>query len=208
MSRTHVVDVMTSRVISAPGNASYRQLVALLTEHCIGGVPVVDAMNRVIGVVSEADLIRRLAPNPRRRWWWPRSVRPAASTARDLMTESPVLAMPSTTVDEAVRRMRAANVKRLPVVDELGVLVGIVARSDVLRTFLRDDGSIQSDVVDGVLARDFLLGPGSVDAQVTDGVVTLRGQLSNQDLIDLVASEIGQVEGVIAVENRLLTTRT
>jgi osmotically-inducible protein OsmY len=81
-----------------------------------------------------------------------------------------------------------------------------VSRADLLRVFLRDDYVIQAEVTDEVLRRGFLLGPRSIDAEVSEGVVTLRGELCNSELIDLVVAGVGEVDGVVDVRNLLRTT--
>jgi CBS domain-containing protein len=206
MTRAMVADVMTTKVVSVRTSSTYQQLVSLLITQRISAVPVLDHRDRVVGVVSEADLLGRLTLRRRRRTWRHGAAAPKrALTAGGLMTSPPVTALATTPIIVAAQRMRGAHVKRLPVVDDLGRLVGIVSRADLLRVFLRDDYVIQAEVSDDVLRRGFLLGPQSIDAEVREGVVTLRGELSNAELIDLVAAEVGEVEGVVDVRNLLRT---
>jgi CBS domain-containing protein len=206
MTSAMVADVMTTKVASVHTSSTYQQPVSLLTTQRISGVPVLDHLDRVVGVVSEADLLDRLTPQRRRRTWRRGVATPRrAFTAGGLMTSPPVTAQPTTPVAVAAQRMRDACVKRLPVVDDLGMPVGIVSRADLLRVFLRDDNLIQAEVTHDVLGRGFLLGPQSIDAQVSEGVVTLRGELSNSELIDLVAAAVAEVDGVVDMRNLLRT---
>jgi CBS domain-containing protein len=200
--QSHVGDVMTSPVVSTGATATYRQLARLLTAHRISGVPVVDGLGRVIGVVSEADLLGRLDRGRRGR----RSGRAGKRglSAGELMSAPPVTAMPSTPLAVAARRMRAADVKRLPVVDDLGMLVGIVSRTDLLRVFLRDDDEIAADVNDG-LRRVFVLDARSIVVAVHEGVVTLRGELPSAEIIELLTAWVADLDGVVGVHSLLRT---
>lgn len=202
MTQSHVGDVMTSEVVSTGSTTSYRQLARLLTTHRISGVPVVDGLGRVLGVVSEADLLGRLDRGRRGR----RRGGPGRRglSAGELMSAPAVTAMPGTPLTVAARRMREADVKRLPVVDDLGMLVGIVSRTDLLRVFLRDDDEIAAEVTDG-LRRVFVLDPRSIVVEVREGVVTLRGELPRTGLIELLAAWVADLDGVVGVHSLLRT---
>jgi CBS domain-containing protein len=203
VTQAHVGDVMTTTVVSTEPTATYQQLVRLLATHGISGVPVIDSLGRVVGVVSETDLIDRLDTVPR-RWWRRRRGSKRGLTARELMTSPPVTAMATTPLAEAVRRMRDADVTRLPVVSELGVLVGIVSRADLLRIFMRDDDVVAAEVTE-VLRRVFLLDPLCVKVQVHEGVVTLRGELAGAEVIELVTAWVADLDGVVDVHSLLHT---
>jgi CBS domain-containing protein len=131
-----VKDLMTTPVVTVEPTTPFKEIVARLAEHRVSAVPVVDHDNRVLGVVSEADLLlKEEFPEPDKGipWWWTRRARlergkAAASVARDLMTVAVVPIAPEATVAEAARRMHTAGVKRLPVVERGGRLVGIVSR--------------------------------------------------------------------------------
>lgn len=198
MAQARVGDVMTTAVVSTGPTATYQQLVRLLAQHRIDGVPVVDRLGRVVGVVSETDLLDRLAPGRRGRWWRRRRVPKRGLTAGDLMSSPPVTAMTVTPLAEAVRRMRDAGVTRLPVVSDLGALIGIVSRADLLRVFLREDDVLAADVTDA-LRRVFLLDPLSVEVRVHEGVVTLRGELPVADVIEPVVAWVADLDGVVEV---------
>ena len=96
-------------------------------------------------------------------------------TAGDLMTREAVTASPDDPVEQATRMMHFIRVKRLPVVDSGGQLVGIVSRADVLAVFDRPDEEIRSDIVDTMLRHEFLIDPRQFTVIVEDGVVTLKG---------------------------------
>lgn len=94
------------------------------------------------------------------------------------------------------------HIKRLPVVDPEGHLVGIVSRSDLTRVFLRSDETIRHQVVD-VLGRTLRAGRETIAVSVDEGIVTLEGEVETQEVAGTVARLVGGIEGVVAVDNRL-----
>src|SRR5256885_1905386 len=145
MSAT-VKDVMTTHVVAVRKNASFKDMAISLREHRVSAFPVLDDEDRVVGVVSEADLLAKealdlaapgLVASVLRRGAFSGKEQAKATgvTAADLMTRPPVTIGPLEPVTHAARLMHARKVKRLPVIDEAGRLVGIVARSDVLSVY-------------------------------------------------------------------------
>ena len=155
MRAWQVRDVMTVEVAAVAPEASYREVVNMITGHRVGGVPVIDDAGRVLGVVSEVDVLHKLemaeTPERRRLFTGRRRAKAKAEVARDLMTAPAVTATPYDSVVSAAKRMDRERVKRLPVVDDGGHLVGIVTRGDLLKVHLRPDADIRRDVVDKVL---------------------------------------------------------
>jgi len=143
MKRTTVGDVMTTRVVAVHKDASFKEMIVKMREFRISAFPVVDHEGRVIGVVSEADMLNKeadlaadvgpLASILRFR----DHEKSAAVTAGELMTSPPVVIGPDAPVTEASRRMRDRRVKRLPVINSSRHLIGIVCRADVLSVFGR-----------------------------------------------------------------------
>jgi CBS domain-containing protein len=141
MGTAIVADVMTRDVTAVDVSTSYQRIVNLLAERRISAVPVVDDFQRVLGVVSQADLLHRIEetqPVRARLPWEGRQRRAArvkgnATVAADLMTEPAVTTFASVSVTHAARQMDDLKVKRMPVVDDLGRLIGIVSRGDLLR---------------------------------------------------------------------------
>lgn len=209
MSKRLVRDVMATDVITVDASTPFREIVARLTTHRVGAVPVVDESRRVLGVVSEADL---LLEHDCRQTWWHRcaltSRRPArggkvdAKVAGGLMTPA-MSVRPTATVAEAARRMLDASAKRLPVVDETERLVGSVSRADVLDAFIRPDCAIQHEIIEEVIARGFMMNPHRFLVDVDDGVVVLQGRTERRSLIPLLARAVEDVEGVVRAECRL-----
>ncbi|BCB91890.1 CBS domain-containing protein [Phytohabitans suffuscus] len=210
MRKWTVADVMTTDVVAVPEDATYRTVVEQLAARRISAVPVVDAARKVVGVVSEVDLVykvefagtavhRRVFPTRRR------SAREKGEgmVARELMTAPAVTADPATSLHAAARLMTEKGVKRLPIVTPDGVLAGIVSRADLLKVHLRTDDDLRQDITDEVLLRTLWLEPLVVDVKVANGVVTLRGHLDRRTLADLTAQLVAAVPGVVAVEDHL-----
>ena len=124
-------------------------------------------------------------------------------TAAELMTSPAVTIGPEDSVADAARRMHDRHVKRLPVVDQAGRLVGIVSRVDLLSVFDRPDSEIRAAVRKDIIARDFALDPDSFDVQVASGIVTITGQVENQAVAQHLLGALRHAEGVVGVRSRL-----
>ncbi len=213
MSAT-VRDVMTTRVVAVGKDATFKDIAALLTEHRVSAFPVLDEEGKVIGVVSEADLLSKealvaamggqaarlgLVASP----WHGEFAKAAAVTAADLMTKPPVVVTPDEPVTSAARLLYHSRVKRLPVVGVKGELVGIVSRSDVLSVYSRPDEEIRQEITKNVLLNRFFADPDQFTVTVSSGVVTLEGDpgtmARGRDIVD----EAWHVEGVVSVRDRL-----
>jgi CBS domain-containing protein len=212
-----VTDVMTRDVVTAETTTPYKELVRLMLDHGITGVPVVDEHRRLIGIVTEADLVDHEAyPDQPRRLLTIlhdlvagpplESVRKAhAKNASGLMTEEPMTARPDESVVAAARRMLELKIKRLPVVDANGDLVGIVARRDLLRAYARPDDEI-AEAVQEILGSPRHVPEAIVIDRVTvrDGVVELDGSVQYPSDVRVVEGAVESVTGVVAVASRLV----
>ncbi|MGC4896682.1 CBS domain-containing protein [Micromonospora sp. DT31] len=211
MRTWQVQDVMTTTVASVREDTAYREVVDLLADRRVTAAPVVDGARRVLGVVSEADLMykvelqgqpseRRILLDRRRR---EARAKARATSAVDLMTAPAVTISPDATLVEAARVMDARGVKRLPVVDDLGRLIGIVTRGDLLKVHLRPDAGIRRDVVEEVLWHCLGIPDGVVDVTVHRGVVTLTGMVERRSTVQLAVRLTRQVSGVVEVVDAL-----
>ncbi|HET8589954.1 MAG TPA: CBS domain-containing protein [Nakamurella sp.] len=208
---TPVSGVMTSQVITVDENAPFKQIAGTLTANRVSAVPVVDESGRVVGVVSESDLLAKVAAGGEPeakiggRYTERRHLQRKAGgeTAGDLMSAPAVTVSAHTPVVEAARLAARAHVRRLPVIDAQGKIIGIVTRSDLLQVFLNRDEELQSYLTDVVLARQFVLDPTSVTVDVADGIVTLRGRLESKLVLEPLLTAIRGVTGVVAVHNEL-----
>jgi CBS domain-containing protein len=211
MRRT-VQDVMTRDVVAVRGSTPFKELVRLLNEHRVTALPVLDDAGRVVvGVVSESDLALKEV-QPLREGHTPifesarhRSERAKAggTTAATLMTAPAVTVGPEEPVTAAARLMHDRDVKRLPVVDHGGALVGIVTRADLLKVFLRPDDELRFEILDGVVGEVLGLAPGMVAVGVRDGLVRLAGQVPLRSQALALEKLTKAVDGVVAVETRL-----
>ena len=209
MTRT-VSDVMTRTVVVANAFTPFKELVRLMQEYRVSAVPVVDEDALLLGLVSEGDLILKEDPDlegePHRfesmRHRAERS-KAAGLVAADLMTAPVVTVGPSAPLGEAARLMHRHRVKRLPVVNEAGEVIGIVSRADLLKVFLREDAEIAREISDDVLRRTLWIEPDTVGVLVRDGVVTLEGQLERRSLVSVLERLVLATEGVVALDARL-----
>jgi CBS-domain-containing membrane protein len=205
-----VDDVMTRDVATVREDTPYRDVVELLIGRRIGAVPVLDRGDRVTGIVSESDLLPKVAAVDAPRQgvldaWWHRHERAKAAgrIASDVMTTPVVTVLPSVAVAAAARRMQEESVKRLPVVNGLGKLVGIVTRSNLLRIHLRPDGDIRHDVAEEVFREILAAERGEICVRTSDAVVSLTGRthLRSTGIKAVEAAE--RIRGVVAVVDDL-----
>jgi CBS domain-containing protein len=204
-----VKDIMSTHVIAVRQSAGYKEMAAMLRNQRVSAFPVVDDDDKVIGVVSETDLLTKEALEgtvPRTlQSLTEQRVRSQVNgvTAADLMTKPAVTVGPDEPVTHAARLMFNQRVKRLPVVSEDGRLIGIVTRSDVLSVYSRPDAEIKSEVTQALIAGMFLGDPARFTVTVNDGIVTIEGTpettQAGHDIIDAAR----HAEGVVAVRDRL-----
>ncbi|MCM3809724.1 MULTISPECIES: CBS domain-containing protein [Streptomyces] len=207
MSETpHIVgDVMTRTVVAVGRDAPFKELVQTLGQWRVSAMPVLEGEGRVIGVVSEADLLpkeefRDTDPDRLQQLRrLPDLAKAGALTAEELMSSPAVTVHPDATLSEAARIMAVRGVKRLPVVDTEGKLLGIVSRGDLLKVFLRSDQDIEEEVRRTVVSYLFP-GDGGIHVRVDEGIVTLSGRLRDTARIPVAARLTRAVEGVVDVE--------
>jgi CBS domain-containing protein len=208
--RTTVGDVMTTNVVTVREDTEYKEIVVLLRRHRVSAFPVLDPAGRVVGVVSEADLLLKEAapalPTGAVRLAWRLRERTKASgvTAADLMTAPAVTIGPDAAVMDAARLMRSRRVKRLPVVSENArILLGIISRVDVLSVFERSDEHIRNEIIKTVIAGHFALDPELFDITVNSGIATIAGPVGSRATALNLLGAAWEVEGVVAVRDRL-----
>ena len=205
-----VDDLMTRPVLVVPEQTTFSELANLLRRHRISGLPVVDDYGRLLGMVSERDLLRRLiraemrrvfadqAPPAASRW----ETRATGETAAGLMSRPAISITPEASVDEALELMRRRAVRRLPVVDGDQHVIGIVTRTDLLRPYTRTDQELRDQLLNEVLPR-LGVAPGQIRLTVEEGNVLVGGILANRQLVIQVEEAIRDTPGVAFVESRL-----
>jgi CBS domain-containing protein len=200
---TLVGDVMTRAVVAAHEGAVFKEIVSSMARNRISAVPVVDDERKVVGVVSESDLMAHMADDGSRgiRPHRTERVKAHASTAAQLMTSPAITTRSHATIVEAARVAARAKVRHLPVVDSDGVLVGIISRRDLLQVFLREDEEIKEEVER--YARTMHLDRSALTIDVTEGVVTLAGKLDRALQVGKLVNHVRGVSGVVDVDNQL-----
>ncbi|WP_328494693.1 CBS domain-containing protein [Streptomyces sp. NBC_00414] len=203
----HVVsDVMTHAVATVDRKASFKEIVRTMQERKVSALPVVGGKGQVVGVISEADLLPKeeFRDSDPDRYTQLRRLsdlaKAGAVTAGELMTSPALTTPPDATLAQTARTMARARVKRLPVVDESGALLGIVSRADLLKVFLRDDEEMAEEVRREVVSYLFPQPSSSVRTEVRDGVVKLSGHIRDTSLVPVAARLARAVEGVVDVE--------
>jgi CBS-domain-containing membrane protein len=194
----NVSDVMTHTVIAVGRDAPFKEIVELIDQWKVSALPVLAGEGRVIGVVSEADLLAKEEFRDTDEGDLKARAKAGGLTAGELMTTPAVTVHANASLAEAARIMARRRVKRLPVVDSVGLLQGVVSRSDLLKVFLRTDEEIAEEVREGVLTQlpDTASG---LTVSVTEGVVTLGGALPDRTLVPVVARAVRAVEGVVDI---------
>jgi CBS domain-containing protein len=204
-----VQDLMTRNVRTLGPDMTLKDAAALLAEHRIGGMPVVDASGMPLGVMSKTDiLIKERAKVPRKGWLrrFGRSeadnveAKVSAHTVGEAMSAPPVTIAPETSVSIAADRMMSCGVNRLPVVQHDRV-VGIITRHDLVRVFARGDFEIEREIREETF--EGLTWPEAIAVEVKGGDVKLRGRADSVADARLLPAQVRQVLGVVSVDSEL-----
>jgi len=207
-----VKEIMSSEVVTVRTDTSLKEVAEILADRGISGLPVVDDDGFVVGVVSEADILfKERGPSTRTgvfawlldRYGYEGQLKLEALIAGEAMTAPAIAIEPNRPVAEAAHVMLERRVNRLPVVDG-GKLVGIVARSDLVRAFARPDAAIEREIRDDVLRRTlWLREPEAITVSVQNGKVTLSGTADSEFDAELVGAFAARVPGVVEVDSSL-----
>lgn len=206
-----VSDVMTHTVVAVGRDAPFKQIVKLLHQWKVSALPVLEGEGRVVGLVSEAELLPKEEfhdSDPDRFTQLsrlPDLAKAGALTAGELMSTPVVTVHAEATVAQAARIMAQRKVKRLPVVDDKGLLVGVVSRVDLLKVFLRTDEELADEVRRQVVEPLFPARRNVVRVEVAEGMVTVTGRIADTSLVPVAARAVRAVEGVVDVEFRLVS---
>jgi CBS domain-containing protein len=209
----NVRDVMTSAVTTVGPGTSLKDVATILTRCEISGVPVVLEDGRVVGVVSEGDILfKERGPSEQKGMVaWLRAAfgrdeqsKPEALTAAQAMTAPARTIAPWRPVSAAAAQMLEQGVDRLPVVDEESRLVGIITRADLVRVFVRSDAEIKREIREEVLEHALLLEtPGAVTLVVDEGKVALGGTVRLRTDAELIPALVAKVPGVVKVDSAI-----
>ena len=218
-------DVMTTAVISASPEMSVQETAKLLVEHSISAVPVIDADGKLIGIVSEGDLVHRveIGTHARRRSWWlellassrdlaSEYVKEHAQTVKDLMTVDVVTVAEDTPLSEVAELLERHRIKRVPVVDN-GKMAGLVSRADLVRALASDthderksfahaDVEIREAILKAMSGQRWALSRGQII--VRNGKVHLWGVIFSEEERKAVCVAAQTVPGVKQVISHLV----
>ncbi|MDC0765361.1 CBS domain-containing protein [Streptomyces sp. HD] len=204
-----VSDVMTLPVVAVGRGARFKEIVRTMRQWDVSAVPVLEGDGRVVGVVSEADLLPkeefrdRVLGRSEQIRRLPDLGKAEGVTADELMSTPAVTVHADVTLARAARIMAVKHLKRLPVVDDEDRLQGIVSRADLLKVFLRSDEDIAEEVRRTVVSYLFPALTHTIHVSVHDGIVALRGQVHDTSLAWVAERLVRSVEGVVGVETRL-----
>lgn len=187
MRAVSVGDVMTREVITALPDATRKGLATLMAERGVSGIPIVEDGGALIGIVTKRDVLKETD----------------GSRAASIMTRHPVTVTPEASVRSALDILAGAGVRRLPVVDLQGRLVGIVSESDLMTPLMRDDEEIREEICREVLTPMPWLDCADVAATVNDGEVTLAGTLERRSDRLLLLQIVERIPGVLRVIDRM-----
>jgi CBS domain-containing protein len=206
-----VADVMTEKVFTAPPDLPLKKVADQMLQYGISGLPVMDAEERVIGVISETDILfkERFAPQREGLVDWlvhygedPPAAKLAARTVGEAMTSPAVTVKSRRSVAEAAALMLDLDVTRLPVVDG-DRLVGIVTRTDLVRAFTRDDRELEREIREDVILKTLWTSPERVIVRAQGGQVVLEGDVETEDAAQCLETYAARVPGVVSVDSRL-----
>ncbi|MGW1892523.1 CBS domain-containing protein [Streptomyces sp. NPDC002004] len=208
MTRTPYIvnDVMTRTVVAVELDAPFKEILAAMEKWQVTGVPVLEGEGRVVGVVSEGDLLAKeefhdVSPGMIEQMrQLDETLKAGAVRARELMSSPAVTIRADATLSQAARTMARNRVKRLPVVDKDGTLQGIISRADLLKVFLRPDDALKAEVRRDVVDQLFPLSRDGIRVEVAEGVVRLSGRVRDTSLVPLAARLAYAVEGVVDVK--------
>lgn len=220
-------DIMTTDVVTVSPDTRIEKIATLLWERHISGVPVTDEEGRIVGIVSEADLMHWGEPTPQRSWWLTlfadvealasRFVKTHGSTAKDVMTSPVVTVTEDMPVTNIARLREERRIKRVPVVRD-GYVVGIVSRADLVRGLAarglnpprheaQNDGAIRDQLLATLKGEPWATDLPSLSIVVDHGVVHLWGIVRSEEVREALRVAAEGVVGVLAVEDHLFLWR-
>jgi CBS domain-containing protein len=207
-----VKDLMTTNVLTVRPSTPLKEAAALLAERRISGLPVVDDEARVLGVLSEGDILYKETGAKDKPGLIDRllSVPPtgldlklAAKTVGEAMSAPALTIGPRRPVTEAALVMIEEGVNRLPVIDDEERLIGIITRADLVRAFVRSDAEIAEEIRDDVFRRTLWLEPDTLQIEVSRGEVRLSGEVETRTDAELIPTFVQRVPGVVGVLSKL-----
>jgi CBS domain-containing protein len=209
-------ELMSTPVVVVPPEASVKQVAERMVANRVSGVPVVDHLDHLVGIISESDLVSKLEYQEKGQGLLGLLDHLAhtvgadrklhARTAAELMTPLVVTASPDAPVRELIHLMTTHMINRIPIV-ESGRVIGIVTRADILRTLVRPDSAVTEDVRWRLL-HDLWIDPTGLTISTQNGIVTITGEVPTRSEAELVRHWTAATDGVVDVDARNLRYRT
>lgn len=201
-----VHELMSTEVVTATRESSLKDIARLMLSNEISGIPIVDDEQRLIGIVTEADIVHRESLRARgNRLGILHTLLgdddQPSTTAGGAMARHVITTSPEVDHTMAARVMETRGVKRLPVVDADGHIIGIISRSDIMASFARPDELIEDEIQVDILDRILWTAPGAVTVEVVDGQVTLHGTVPTKTDANILAALTNALDGVVAVNS-------
>jgi CBS domain-containing protein len=205
-----VRDLMTTDPVTTTPDSSLKEAARLMVRNQVSGLPVMDG-ERLVGIVTEGDYLRQEADREQPyRLTLLEAIfgegggeAPPVERVSEVMTDKVRTIGPEATISEAARVMSRRNIKRLPVLDEEGKLLGVISRADIVNAFTKPDEVIEDEVREDIIRRLLFLEPDAIEVSVSDGVVTLRGELENRTEAHLLEELTRRIAGVVKVDSHL-----
>lgn len=205
-----VRDLMTTDPVTTTPDSTLKEAARLMVRNQVSGLPVMEG-DKIVGILTEGDYLRQEADREQPyRLTLLEAIfgdgtgdPPPVELVSEVMSDKVRTIGPEATVSEAARVMSRRNIKRLPVVDEEGKLLGVISRADVVNAFTKPDEVIEDEVREDIIRRLLFLEPDSIEVDVDDGVVTLRGELENRTEAHLLEELTRRIAGVVRVDSHL-----
>lgn len=206
-----VSQLMSPEVITVGADAPLKEAARRMIEAGVSGLVVTQGRCAIQGVITEADFVkteseRRAGKRARLLRWFSREEPEVPDTERvvgDVMTSEVITLDVEADHAEAARLMRKAKIKRVPIVDDKGCLVGILSRSDIMRAFARSDAEIVDEITDHVMREVLWVDPRRVKIRCMDGNLVLEGRLETKSDVTLLEALARRVDGVVSLVSHL-----
>jgi CBS domain-containing protein len=203
-------DVMSRPALTVHPETPLKEVARELVDHRVSGLPVTDEQGRVVGVISEADLLmkeqgsanvhhrrfsRYLGESTETR---AQLAKLAATSAGDAMTAPAITIGADRPIAEAAAIMTSRGINRLPVVDG-ETLIGVVSRADLVRAYVRSDAELEAVIRDEVLYRTMWLNPVLYDVSVRDGIAHIKGSVGRRSTAETIERVTALIPGIVDV---------
>lgn len=192
----NVVDLMTTDVISVTTGTGLREAARLMFRNRVSGLPITDDSGALVGIITEADFLKLEVERQE-------GTRDQGDTVADVMSRGVVTVQPEVEIYEAAKIMAVQEVRRLPVIDEEGRLLGVISRADIVSIFTRPDDVIEDEIREDLLRRVLLIDPDGIRIGVVNGVVTLDGEVATRNEASMLEELTNRLDGVLRVESKL-----